>query len=70
MTNIYYTAREGRRSANGHTLTRGEVYKVTQSSKEPAGIRSRAARSTRLRRVARSLRAYAHARRGLQGYAE
>ena len=30
MTNIYYTAREGRRNANGHTTTRGEVYKVTR----------------------------------------
>ena len=30
MTNIYYTAREGRRSACGHTTTRGEVYKVTR----------------------------------------
>lgn len=32
MTNIYYTAREGRRNANGHTITRGEVYKVTRGS--------------------------------------
>lgn len=30
MLNIYYTAREGRRSAAGHTTTRGEVYKVTR----------------------------------------
>ena len=30
MTNIYYTAREGRRSANGHTITRGEVYRITR----------------------------------------
>lgn len=30
MTNIYYTAREGRRNACGHTTTRGEVYKVTR----------------------------------------
>lgn len=28
MTNIYYTAREGRRNANGHTTTRGEVYAI------------------------------------------
>lgn len=26
MLNIYYTAREGRRNANGHTRTKGEVY--------------------------------------------
>ena len=26
MKNIYYTAREGRRNANGHTRTKGEVY--------------------------------------------
>ena len=32
MTNIYYTAREGRRNACGHTTTRGEVYKVTRGS--------------------------------------
>ena len=30
MTNIYYTAREGRRNACGHTTTRGEVYKITR----------------------------------------
>ena len=28
MTNLYYTAREGRRNANGHTVTRGEVYQI------------------------------------------
>lgn len=28
MTNIYYTAREGRRNRNGHTTTRGEVYRI------------------------------------------
>ena len=28
MTNLYYTAREGRRNANGHTITRGEVYAI------------------------------------------
>ena len=26
MMNVYYTARQGRRSPNGHTTTRGEVY--------------------------------------------
>ena len=26
MKNIYYTAREGRRNAYGHTRTKGEVY--------------------------------------------
>ena len=26
MMNVYYTARQGRRNANGHTITRGEVY--------------------------------------------
>ena len=30
MTNIYYTAREGRRNANGHTTTRGEVYRIVR----------------------------------------
>ena len=30
MTNIYYTAREGRRNANGHTITRGEVYRIVR----------------------------------------
>lgn len=30
MTNIYYTAREGRRSACGHTTTRGEVYRIVR----------------------------------------
>jgi hypothetical protein len=28
MTNIYYTAREGRRNRYGHTTTRGEVYAI------------------------------------------
>lgn len=28
MINIYYTAHEGRRNANGHTRTTGEVYKI------------------------------------------
>ena len=28
MTNIYYTARTGKRNANGHTTTRGDVYAV------------------------------------------
>ena len=28
MLNIYYTAREGRRNANGHTITRGTVYVI------------------------------------------
>lgn len=27
MINIYYTATEGRRNANGHTRTKGTVYK-------------------------------------------
>ena len=31
MTNIYYTAREGRRNANGHTTTRGEVYIIRRT---------------------------------------
>lgn len=26
MTNVYYTAREGKRNQYGHTTTRGEVY--------------------------------------------
>ena len=26
MLNIYYTAREGKRNANGHTTTKGTVY--------------------------------------------
>ena len=30
MLNIYYTAKTGKRNANGHTITRGEVYKVTR----------------------------------------
>ena len=30
MTNIYYTAKTGKRNANGHTITRGEVYKITR----------------------------------------
>ena len=30
MLNIYYTAREGKRNRNGHTTTRGEVYKITR----------------------------------------
>jgi hypothetical protein len=37
MTNIYYTAREGRRSANGHTITRGEVYRITGNELENIG---------------------------------
>jgi hypothetical protein len=28
MTNIYYTAREGRRNTCGHTTTRGNVFIV------------------------------------------
>jgi len=32
--NIYYTAREGRRSANGHTITRGEVYAIIRMGKD------------------------------------
>ena len=30
MLNIYYTAREGRRNACGHTITRGEVYRIVR----------------------------------------
>jgi hypothetical protein len=37
MTNIYYTAREGRRNANGHTITRGEVYRITGNALENIG---------------------------------
>ena len=37
MTNIYYTAREGRRSANGHTITRGEVYRINGNELENIG---------------------------------
>ena len=37
MLNIYYTAREGRRSANGHTITRGEVYRITGNELENIG---------------------------------
>jgi len=37
MTNIYYTAREGRRNANGHTTTRGEVYRITGNALENIG---------------------------------
>jgi hypothetical protein len=36
MTNIYYTAREGRRNRNGHTTTRGEVYQIWRDA-EPSG---------------------------------
>ena len=32
MQNIYYTAKEGRRSASGHTTTRGTVYKITRGN--------------------------------------
>ena len=37
MTNIYYTAREGRRNACGHTTTRGEVYRITGNALENIG---------------------------------
>ena len=37
MTNIYYTAREGRRSACGHTTTRGEVYRINGNALENIG---------------------------------
>ena len=37
MTNIYYTAREGRRNANGHTITRGEVYRINGNELENIG---------------------------------
>lgn len=32
MTNVYYTAREGRRNPNGHTTTRGEVYRIRRGN--------------------------------------
>lgn len=32
MINIYYTATEGRRNANGHTRTKGTVYKIGDKS--------------------------------------
>lgn len=34
MTNIYYTAREGRRNRNGHTTTRGEVYQIWRGAEQ------------------------------------
>ena len=37
MTNIYYTAREGRRNRNGHTTTRGEVYVISTEYDEISG---------------------------------
>jgi hypothetical protein len=37
MTNIYYTAREGRRNRNGHTTTRGEVYRINGNALENIG---------------------------------
>ena len=37
MVNIYYTAREGRRNLNGHTLTKGEVYIARNDSLENIG---------------------------------
>ena len=37
MTNIYYTAREGRRNACGHTITRGEVYRINGNALENIG---------------------------------
>ena len=37
MTNIYYTAREGRRNACGHTTTRGEVYRINGNALENIG---------------------------------
>ena len=30
MTNIYYTAKTGKRNACGHTTTRGEVYRIVR----------------------------------------
>ena len=37
MTNIYYTAREGRRNTCGHTTTRGEVYRINGNELENIG---------------------------------
>ena len=37
MTNVYYTAREGRRNACGHTTTRGEVYRINGNELENIG---------------------------------
>ena len=37
MINIYYTAREGRRNACGHTITRGEVYRINGNELENIG---------------------------------
>ena len=37
MINIYYTAREGRRNACGHTTTRGEVYRINGDALENIG---------------------------------
>ena len=37
MTNVYYTAREGRRNACGHTTTRGEVYRINGNALENIG---------------------------------
>jgi len=30
MTNIFYTAKTGKRNANGHTWTSGKIFKVTR----------------------------------------
>jgi len=37
MTNIYYTAREGRRNACGHTMTRGTVYIINGNELQNIG---------------------------------
>jgi hypothetical protein len=31
MVNIYYTARTGKRNANGHTITRGRIWQAKNS---------------------------------------
>lgn len=37
MKNIYYTAHEGRRNANGHTTTRGTVYTIVRGNSPLSG---------------------------------
>lgn len=37
MTNVYYTTSEGRRNANGHTITRGDVYIIKGDALENIG---------------------------------
>ena len=40
MTNIYYTAKTGKRNANGHTITRGEVYAIVMGEHESLELES------------------------------